>query len=483
MPSAAVERFWRKNKLQGKNKYLIGYIIWAVDILVILLSFALATYVRYQNFRDMRDKTMHFYIGVLLVLVGTVYNFATDANRDYIKRTVWQEGTAVFKYVITLVIGSIAIAYMLQLAEQFSRLVMFYFGIFDFLLMLFAHQALKWILKTYWKSGDTAVKLLVVSEKDVLMPTIRHLQHRIEINYSIVGAVCLDEDLTGEEIRGVKIISSREDFIDKVTGLPVDEVFIHTPNISQKALNDMIEALGDMGVTVHYCIELNNIAGSTQVGTFGTYSVISYINGTGRYRALILKRVMDIVGALIGLAITAVVTPFVALAIKLDSPGPVFFSQIRIGRNGRRFKIYKFRSMRTDAEEIKEKLEDQNEMNGLMFKMKNDPRITRVGAFIRKTSIDELPQFWNILKGDMSLVGTRPPTEGEFEQYTQYYRRRISMTPGLTGMWQVSGRSEIEDFDDVVKLDLQYIDNWSLGLDIRILIKTVGVVLFGRGAS
>ncbi len=469
--------------MQGKNKYLIGYIVWAVDMAMIALSFVVATYTRYHNFRDMRDKSMHFYIGVVLILVGTIYTFALDSNRDFIKRTVWKEGTAVFKYEITLVVGTIAFAYMIQLAEQFSRLVMFYFAIENFVLTLIAHQLMKWALKTYWRSGDSAIKLLVLAEKENLMPTIRHLQHRIEINYAIVGAVCLDEDLTGEIIRGVNVISSKDDFINRVTALPVDEVFINTPNISQKALNDMIEALGDMGVTVHYCIELSNIAGSTQVGTFGTYSVVSYVNGTGRYRALIVKRVIDIVGALVGLAITAVVTPFVALAIKIDSPGPVFFSQIRIGRNGRRFKIYKFRSMRTDAEEIKEKLESQNEMNGLMFKIKDDPRITKVGSFIRKTSIDELPQFLNILKGDMSLVGTRPPTEAEFEKYNQYYRRRISMTPGLTGMWQVSGRSEIEDFDDVVKLDLQYIDNWSLGLDIRILIKTVGVVLFGRGAS
>ena len=469
--------------MQGKDKYIIGYAVWGIDMAMIMVSFVIATYIRYFNFRDMRDKSMHFYIGVVLMLVGTVYHFALDASRDYIKRTIWREGTAVFKYVIFIAFGTIAVAYMLQLAEQFSRLVMLYFVIIDFILTLLVHQSFKGLLKTYWKSGDTAVKLLVVSEKDILMPTIRHLQHRIEINYSIVGAVCLDEDLTGEVIRGVEVISSRQDFIKKITPLALDEVLIHTPNISQNALNEMIEALGDMGVTVHYCVELPNIAGSTQVGTFGTYSVVSYINGTGRYRALILKRAMDIAGGLVGMAITAIVTPFVALAIKLDSPGPVFFSQVRIGRNGRRFKIYKFRSMRTDAEEIKKNLEDQNEMNGLMFKIKDDPRITKVGAFIRKTSIDELPQFWNILKGDMSLVGTRPPTEDEFEKYTHHYRRRISMTPGLTGMWQVSGRSDIDDFDDVVKLDLQYIDNWSIGLDIRILIKTVGVVIFGRGAS
>ena len=176
------------------------------------------------------------------------------------------------------------------------------------------------------------------------------------------------------------------------------------------------------------------------------------------------------------------VTPFVALAIHLDSPGPIFFAQTRIGKNGRRFKIYKFRSMYIDAEERKKELEAQNEMSGLMFKMENDPRITKVGKFIRKTSIDELPQFLNIVKGDMSLVGTRPPTEDEFEQYNSHYRRRISMTPGLTGLWQISGRSDISNFDEVVKLDLEYIDNWSIGLDIKILFKTVGAVLKGRGS-
>ncbi|MDE6054739.1 MAG: sugar transferase [Lachnospiraceae bacterium] len=189
------------------------------------------------------------------------------------------------------------------------------------------------------------------------------------------------------------------------------------------------------------------------------------------------------VGAVVGLVITAVITPFVALAIKIDSPGPVFFSQMRIGKNGRRFKIWKFRSMYTDAEERKKELEAHNEIKGLMFKMEDDPRITRVGRFIRETSIDETPQFLNILVGDMSLVGTRPPTEDEFEQYNGYYRRRMSITPGLTGLWQVSGRSDIQDFEEIVRLDLEYIDNWSLGLDIKILIMTVFAVLGRKGSK
>ena len=195
-----------------------------------------------------------------------------------------------------------------------------------------------------------------------------------------------------------------------------------------------------------------------------------------------LKRAMDILGGLVGLTITAVVTIILGPLIKLESPGPLFFSQKRVGRNGRIFKIYKFRSMYQDAEERKKELMEQNEMDGFMFKMKDDPRITKIGKFIRKTSLDELPQFLNVLKGDMSLVGTRPPTVDEFEQYEGYHKRRLSMTPGLTGVWQVSGRSDIVDFEEIVAMDVDYICNWSLKRDFEIILKTVMVVLNSSGA-
>ena len=198
---------------------------------------------------------------------------------------------------------------------------------------------------------------------------------------------------------------------------------------------------------------------------------------------MIIKRAIDIVGALIGLLVTAVVTIFVAPAILIESPGPIFFKQKRVGKNGRYFYMYKFRSMYRDAEERKKALMEQNEMKGLMFKMTDDPRITKVGRFIRATSIDELPQFFNVLKGDMSLVGTRPPTVDEFMQYAGYHKRRLSIKPGITGLWQVSGRSSITDFEEVVALDLKYIREWSIGLDIRILLKTVKIVLTGSGSQ
>ena len=199
--------------------------------------------------------------------------------------------------------------------------------------------------------------------------------------------------------------------------------------------------------------------------------------------AAFLKRLIDIIGGLVGSIVSLPIILIVAVPLLIESRGPLIFKQQRVGKNGRVFNIYKLRSMYVDAEERKKELMAQNKMDGLMFKMDNDPRITKVGRFIRKTSIDELPQFWNVLKGDMSLIGTRPPTLEEFSKYESHHKRRLSMRPGITGMWQVSGRSEIKNFEDVVKLDCEYIDNWSIWLDIKIMLKTVRVVIRGIGAE
>jgi exopolysaccharide biosynthesis polyprenyl glycosylphosphotransferase len=194
---------------------------------------------------------------------------------------------------------------------------------------------------------------------------------------------------------------------------------------------------------------------------------------------ILFKRIFDVTGGLVGLAILVSVYPFLALAIKLTSNGPVFFKQVRVGKNGKRFVIYKFRSMSDDAEKRKLDLMELNECDGAVFKMKDDPRVTSIGKFMRKLSLDELPQFINVVKGEMSLVGTRPPTPDEVSKYQKWHHRRISIRPGITGMWQVSGRNAITNFDEIVKLDLKYIDNWSIWEDIKIIIKTV-LVLFKR---
>ena len=261
--------------------------------------------------------------------------------------------------------------------------------------------------------------------------------------------------------------------------------------------NELVRAFLEMGIAVHTGITKSGSfpAGCQQVEKIGVYTVITTSMNYAESSKLLVKRLMDIAGGLVGCLITLLITIIVGPMIYISSPGPIFFAQERIGRNGRKFKMYKFRSMYMDAEERKKELMAQNKISdGLMFKMDFDPRIignkilpdgtrkTGIGEFIRKTSLDEFPQFINILLGDMSLVGTRPPTVDEWELYEPHHRARMSFRPGLTGMWQVSGRSNITDFEEVVKLDTQYISEWSLRLDVKILWKTVWSVLKSDGA-
>jgi exopolysaccharide biosynthesis polyprenyl glycosylphosphotransferase len=209
--------------------------------------------------------------------------------------------------------------------------------------------------------------------------------------------------------------------------------------------------------------------------------MLSFTTVPGDPLALLAKRAFDVAVSGAAVALLSPLLLAVSLAIVVDSPGPVLFRQRRVGRNGREFWLYKFRSMRADAEAHLARLRDQNEADGPVFKMRNDPRITRVGRFLRKTSIDELPQFWNVLRGDMSVVGPRPPIPSEVREYHRWQRRRLSMRPGITCIWQISGRSDVK-FDRWMELDLQYIDNWSFWDDLKIVFKTIPVVLIGKGA-
>ena len=456
--------------MNSKNKVIITYGMWLADIITVVVSFVLATYIRVGNFRDMGDKQSHFMVCLVCVFVTTIYAFMIPWNNGVMKRHPLKELFEIIKMNAAVIMVVMVPLFFFQWAKDFSRLVMVYFGIIDVLLMFVIHMIFKQGMKTYYRSDLVKTKALVITQPELKEITANRVKKNLDLSYQII------DTLTTDEIN--------DDFYERMTQQAVDEVFIYAPDWPTGKANRLMRFFYDMGVRCDYCIEMPEMDwGNSSIGRFADYPVLTYTHFQSSYKRLLVKRVMDIVGGIVGCIITIVFTPFVALAIKLDSKGPVFFSQVRIGRNGRRFKIYKFRSMYIDAEERKKELEGQNEVEGLMFKIKDDPRITRVGRFIRKTSIDELPQFFNIVRGDMSLVGTRPPTEDEFEKYDGYYRRRISMTPGLTGLWQVSGRSDVDNFDDVVKYDLEYIDHWSLGLDIKILLKTVGVVFSGKGSK
>ena len=472
------------NNYNRKYQIIETYGLFLLDVICITASYALAYLIRFEGTGGSlgRREIMQIYLPFLLICM--LNNFFTNEYKHFFQRGYYYEFIRVLRYNFVLFVVTGFYIYAFRLELEFSRLLLGYFVVINMILTYLVRVAFKRYMNRYYKKSRGSDKIIVVTTAQEIDTVMHHIEKDAGWSYEIIGLVIMDADRVGETIRDIPIIANHEDAIDVARQSAVDVVLIHCPQTSGRELEILIQSFLAMGVVCHNCMERFSIdTPCSSVGKFVGFPVMTYSMNVIDYRRMMIKRLMDIMGGSVGLLFTLVLTPFVALAIKVDSKGPVFFSQVRIGKNGRRFKMYKFRSMYIDAEERKKELVGQNEVNGPMFKMDKDPRITGVGKFIRRTSIDELPQFWNVVRGDMSLVGTRPPTEDEFEKYNIYYRRRLSLTPGLTGMWQVSGRSDITDFEDVVKLDLQYIDEWSLKQDVKILIQTVGVVLFGRGSK
>lgn len=421
----------------------------------------------------------------LITLVYILLNFFTDINYNFFRRGYFEEFVSVVRNQFIYTILWIVILYLVHRTADLSRLVFGYFIVINIMFTFIFRILFKQYMTRIYKISKYSSRLLLVSSSTQVETVLGNLIGYNEWNRILVGVVLTDKSQVGEVICGLPIVADRTSLLNYVVHHNVDEIFINDNIIMHEPiLEKWISELENMGVIVDLNIDIFNIpsSGKKVLNRVGKYSVVTFARNIFSNRQILAKRMLDITGSLVGVIILGIATVFVAPAIKLDSPGPVFFGQTRVGKNGRKFTFYKFRSMYQDAEQRKKELMKKNEVKGLMFKMEDDPRITRVGKILRNTSIDELPQFWNVLRGDMSLVGTRPPTVDEFERYEAKHKCRLSMTPGLTGLWQISGRSDIKDFDEVVKLDMQYIDNWSILQDIKILILTVWVVLTGKGS-
>lgn len=465
-----------------KNNLIQSYSLIVIDVICLLVSYVLAFWIRYRGSEGMEQ--VDFVFCLLLVLFAVLYSFLLDWNHFIFKRGYFSEMIAIIKYTVSIAIAFGFGVFIMRQGENFSRLVFGMFAIFTVIFTYIAHIAFKKYLFLFYKKSSNSDKVLLVTMEEHIDRLLNDIWEASEWSYEIMGIALLDDIVSKEEWNEIPVIAHGKGYMEAVKQYAMDAAFVYLPDAPNREMEQTVLAFETMGVICYQSLGSISAGRNAQsISSFGGHLVIAHEANVMDYRRLFIKRAVDIVGSMVGVLITCILYPFIALAIKLNSRGPVIFRQVRIGRNGRRFYMYKFRSMYMDAEERKKELLKQNEVQGLMFKMENDPRITSVGRFLRKTSLDELPQFFNVLKGDMSLVGTRPPTVDEFEQYSLHYRRRLSITPGLTGMWQVSGRSDIKDFDEVVKLDLKYIDNWTLSLDIKILLQTVGVVLFGRGSK
>lgn len=467
---------------KGKNLELT---LLLLDLVALTIAYFFSFIVRYGVESSYYFWNMYgvAYIGSCLIYI-LYYLYIAKKAKDFFKRGFYEEFISVFQNVSGYALVFLSLLFVLKQGSIYSRaFFMIFYVIFTFVSYII-HLYYKVFLIAYYNKKKLRNKVIVVTTADYAVPTLKRLFSEQPWNVQFTGIVLLDSSLVGLKVDGVKVIADRKNMFDVITKAEVDEVFISLPSFEDADLDSMISELQNMGTTVELSINTFNLKlKEKMVKNFSGFHVLTFSAKVFDYSALMIKRLLDIMGGLLGSLLTILLTLFIAPAILIESPGPIVFSQVRVGKNGRRFRIYKFRSMYRDAEKRKAELMEHNEMQGLMFKMTKDPRITKVGNFLRKTSLDEFPQFFNVLKGDMSLVGTRPPTEDEFLQYDGKHKRRLMMKPGITGLWQVSGRSDIENFDDVVKMDLQYIDNWSLGLDIKLLVKTVVVVIFRVGAK
>ena len=416
----------------------------------------------------------------ILYLLHFVAFYISNVSYRFYSRGYLDELFQVLKYNVFFAVGITFTSFMLDGVFSISRWGMIYFFLFN----TFSVYIMDLLLKRYRKSVSPRRKS---SRKIFLITATSRMERVFDILNSpslyhgeLIGVTVMDDtDFTHS---GVRVVQP-DQMMNFVTKEVVDEVFINLPSEDYN-ISDFVSEFESMGIDVSVNLNAFNFAslGNKRVREVGGLSVVTFSTNFYKPSHVLAKRLLDIAGALFGLLICGLVSIVLVPLIRKDG-GPAFFVQKRVGKNGRYFNFYKFRSMRVDAEEIKKDLMAQNTMTGGMFKMENDPRVTSIGRFIRKTSLDELPQFYNVLIGDMSLVGTRPPTVDEYQDYTPAQKRRLSFKPGITGLWQVSGRSEITDFDEVVKLDVASMDGWTIWRDIQILLKTVKVVLRKEGAK
>jgi exopolysaccharide biosynthesis polyprenyl glycosylphosphotransferase len=457
------------------------------DLLLFNGGFALAYIIRYrwQWLRPVSFlEPFSDYLGQMLLLnILLIFTFAQVRVWRRKRGEFWVDELSRITYAVAAGIGLLSmIAFFVQ-PTPFSRLMYFWAFLAIVTLIGTARLVRRSLLGWLYQRGILADRVLVIGSGEVGRSLIRTLLARPDLGYRAVGYL---HDGLSENNIGLGRIPNLGTFTDMQTTLEkwpkLHTVFIALPGEMHQQISQLLQVCQRYEVRAQVVpdllqlsmnrVEFNNMAG---IPTLGIRDVgINRVQQTA-------KRLLDLAVILVGGLPALLLMGVITLAIKLDSPGPVIYKAMRVGKNGRPFKMYKFRSMVVDADQHKESLKQYNQADGPIFKMKDDPRMTRVGRFIRRSSLDELPQIYNVLLGQMSLVGPRPPLAEEVAAYKPWHNQRLSVIGGITGLWQVSGRSDLT-FDELCLLDIYYIENWSLALDIRILLQTIPHSLFGRGA-
>ncbi len=466
----------------------VSLIMALTDIVLINLAFAAAYWVRYdlQWFRavdpaydaSFRDYSP-FALGLTILLMiayrlGGVYHQPRGAS--------WlDEAYALVGGTTTGIVIIMAMTFWFR-PLVYSRLMFIWAGVTIVTLLSLSRLIKRWVWGSLMRRGVGADRVLIVGAGEVGRRLMRNIVAHPELGYRVIGFVDDDPEKSRTDIGRFKALGGIDNLPRVAQEEAIDEVIITLPwvyhrkilGIMRQCEREQVRAriVPDLFQLAFSRVDIENLGGIPIIG-------VKEISITGWNLAF--KRAGDIVISLAGLILLFPLMLLISIAIELDSPGPVLFKQIRVGKGGRRFVFYKFRSMRQGAEEERPQLADLDEAVGPIFKIRRDPRCTRVGRFLRRTSLDELPQLYNVLRGEMSLVGPRPAIPSEVELYQEWHRNRLEVSPGITGLWQVSGRSQLT-FDEMCLLDIYYLENWSPLLDLKIALKTIPAVLAGRGA-
>ncbi len=486
--TAAVPGTTLNGPAASTSRFRVRLALLLADCLLIHVGFLLAYELRYEwrlwpeqaEFFDAPFSAYYLAEAVLLVVL-----LAVVAQRGLYRMrrsTGWLDEVGIILNGTTIGISLLVMVFYIFRPGVTSRAMLFYAWVAITVLLSAFRLVVRWIVTQRRKRGIGLQRVLVVGAGHVGKMIMQQIAHRPGMGYALAG-FCDDVSWAQRANFGrFPCLGSADDLPAVLAAHRIDEVIVALPSAEHERVLRIVGLCQESGVGFRLVpdtfdltlgtLEVDNLAGIPLIGQREVA-----LHGFNRA----LKRTIDVVVSAAALLAALPVMALVALAVKLDSRGPVFLPQERVGLNGRVFRIYKVRSMYVGAERLLDTLQENNQAGGVIFKMKNDPRRTRVGRIIRRLSLDEVPQLWNVLKGDMSIVGPRPPFPHEVALYDEWHKRRLEVVPGLTGLWQVSGRSDVP-FDEMVMLDLYYIENWSLGLDLKILLRTIPAVLSMRGA-
>ena len=461
---------------------------WVIlsDILLISVSVLLAYWVRYelQWFRDISyHHSLSAYVPFSLLFTALMLlAFQMDRVYQQWRGCPWLDQVyRIINATAKSVVVMLAITFVLQ-PRQYSRLLLVEAGIIAIILLMLSRVVQNGIAGWLRARGVGVDRVIIVGAGEAGRTVMRAIVARPELGYQVIGFVDDNPDKGSTDIGRFKALGPTSNLARLIEEEAVDEVIITLPWMYHRKIMSIVRECERRQVSAHIVPDLFQMSLSrVDVDDLGGVPLVGVREVGFERGALLIKRGIDVVGAVFGLVLGAPLLALIGVAIRLDSPGLIVFRQTRVGMEGRYFEMYKFRSMREGAEEELEQLRELDEVVGVTFKMRDDPRRTRVGRFLRRTSLDELPQLWNVLRGEMSLVGPRPPVLAEVSRYVEWHKKRLQVRPGMTGLWQVSGRSLLS-FDEMVLLDVYYIENWSLWLDFKILLRTVPRVLFGDGA-